>query len=359
EINLLQLKMDENDHLGNAYEHLLAEFASDSGKKAGEFYTPSSVSELLANIVTYKKKRIKAYDPACGSGSLLIKLTKKINKVEKLCGQEIKTATYNLARMNFILRDMNFSKLSIKQGDTLLNPMHLDEENTFNCIVANPPFSLKWNPSKSLKTNDERFIPFPALAPNSYADFAFLQHMLYHVDPNDGIIASVFSLGVLNRQSPKAEKEIRKYIINKNYIDTIIFLPENLFYNTSIKTCIIIARKNKESQDKSIFMINAVNEFQSSKRQNILSKENIEKIFNVWKDKQEIENFSVKVSYEDIVSNDYSLSMNLYNLNDEIEEQEKIDIEFVESELKRLNKEINEQENLFQENLKKYLKNIN
>lgn len=240
----LSFNNNEDDIFGNAYEYLLSEFASDGGKKAGEFYTPTSISELIARIATHNKKdNFKtAYDPACGSGSLLLKLTKKTKKYNKIFGQEVKSSTFNLARMNLFLRGFNFSNFDIKEGDTLVNPKHLDEKK-FECIVANPPFSLKWNPSVELES-DIRYNQYPALAPKSKADFAFLQHMLYHVDPENGIIVSIFSLGILERGN--AEYEIRKFIINKNYIDAIIALPSRMFFNTSIPSCIVVAKKTKK-----------------------------------------------------------------------------------------------------------------
>lgn len=359
EINTLNLSMDEVDHFGNTYEYLLSEFASDTGKKAGEFYTPSKVAELLVKIVSHGKNKInKAYDPACGSGSLLIKLANKVGKYNKIYGQEVKTATYNLARMNFILRGVPFSKLDLRSGDTLINPLHIEEEGSFDCIVANPPFSQKWNPTQEL-SKDRRYNPYPSLAPKSYADFAFLQHMLFHVNKDNGIIASVFSLGILSRKSPKAEEDIRKYIIDKNYIDTIIFLPPNLFYNTGIESCIIVARKNKPTNDKRIFMINATKEFQNAKKQNTLSDENINRIFSAWKEKREEENFSKYISYEDIVKNEYSLSMRFYDLDNFDEESEDIDIDFVESEIVKINEELLKYENEFKKNLNEFLNKKN
>ncbi|WP_051619054.1 type I restriction-modification system subunit M [[Mycoplasma] collis] len=358
EINNLKLNMEDSDHFGNVYEHLLSKFASASGKKSGEFYTPSSVAELIAKIATHNRTKIeKAYDPACGSGSLLIKLIRKVKYFGKIYGQEIKNATYNLARMNFILRGVEFSKISVLNGNTLLEPLHLKEKDTFDCIVANPPFSLKWNPSNNMLSQDIRFNPFPTLAPKKYADLAFLQHMLYHVKPKNGIIVSVFSLGVLHRVNPKAERDIRKYLIEKNYIDTIIFIPNKLFYNTSIQTCIIVARKDKSFNDKGIFMINARKEFKVAPNQNILSEKNISKIFETWRDKKEIENFSRYINYEEIVDNDYSLSMELYGISNKQEGGE-IDIEKVELELAQIDKEIQEQEKLFKENLAKFEKEL-
>lgn len=346
----LVLEQTEDDIFGAAYEYLLSEFASNSGKKAGEFYTPSSVSELIARIATHGRNGFdKAYDPACGSGSLLIKLTKKVEDYKKIYGQEIKTATFNLARMNLFLRGLNFSRFDIKEGDTLINPKHLDEK--FECIVANPPFSLDWSADPEL-LKDPRYNEFGKLPPKSYADFAFLEHMLYQLDPKKGIIVSVFSLGVLERGN--AEKQIRKGIVDRNFIDTIIMLPQNIFYNTSIPTCLIIARKNK-GNNKDIFFIDATEEFEKSKRQNRLNEENIQKIFETWRDKKEIEYFSKIVSIDDIIKNDYSLSANRY-IPSKPEEIEQIDIEQLEKEILEYDSQIQELEKQFKTNLKNYIK---
>lgn len=346
----LVLEQTEDDIFGGAYEYLLSEFASDGGKKAGEFYTPSSISELIARIATHGRDTFKsAYDPACGSGSLLIKLTKKVNSYNKIYGQEIKTSTYNLARMNLFLRGLNFNSFDIKEGDTLINPKHLGEK--FECIVANPPFSLKWSADPKL-LKDERYNTFGKLAPKSYADFAFLQHMLYQLEPKKGIIVSVFSLGVLERGN--AEKQIRQVIVDLNFIDTIIMLPQNIFYNTSIPTCLIIARKNKGT-NKDVFFIDATQEFEKSKRQNKLSEENIQKIFETWRDKKEIEYFSKIVSVDEIIENDYSLSANRY-IPSKPEEIEVIDIEQLEKEILEYDIQIQELEKQFKTNLENYIK---
>lgn len=352
ELSTLKLSFNNSqaDIFGDAYEYLLSEFASDGGKKAGEFYTPSSIADLLTQIAAYNRENFSsAYDPACGSGSLLLKLTKKVNNYEKIYGQEIKSSTFNLARMNLFLRGMNYSNFDIKEGDTLLDPKHINKK--FQCIVANPPFSLKWSPNDSLK-QDERYNVFPAMAPKNKADFAFLQHMLHHVDEKEGIIVSIFSLGILERGN--AEKKIREYIVEQNYIDSIILLPSRMFFNTSIPTCIVIARKNKKNDDNTLF-IDASNEFIAGKRQNQLGKENIAKILEAWKNKKDIPHFAKMVSKKTIIDNDYSLSVSRY-VEPKEDEQENIDIEVVKKELSKISEEIKELENKFWTNLEKYQK---
>src|SRR5690606_35269151 len=221
----------ELDVLGDAYEYLIGQFASGAGKKAGEFYTPQQVSKLLAKIVTTGKSKLKTvYDPTCGSGSLLLRVAREVkDQVGDFYGQELNRTTYNLARMNMILHGVHFRKFDIKQEDTLEHPQHMGQE--FEAIVANPPFSAKWSANPILST-DERFAPYGRLAPSSKADFAFVQHMIYHLADN-GTMAIVLPHGVLFRGG--AEGHIRRFLIeNRNYLDAVIGLPGNLFYGTSI-----------------------------------------------------------------------------------------------------------------------------
>ena len=323
------------DILGDAYEYLIAQFASGAGKKAGEFYTPQEVSTLLSKIVTMDKTKIKnVYDPTCGSGSLLLRVKKEMDKDHKIdiYGQELNRTTYNLSRMNMIMHDVRHDNFDIKQEDTLEAPQHLDKK--FEAIVANPPFSQRWN-ANSLKLNDDRFSQYGALAPKSKADFAFIQHMIYQLDDN-GTIAVVVPHGILFRGS--SEGVIRKYLIkNKNYLDAIIGLPKNIFYGTSIPTCIMVFKKCRVHSNN-IFFIDASQEFEKQKNQNYLTNKHINKIIDTLKSRKNIDKYSYVASLEEIEENDYNLNIPRYV--DTFEEEEPIDLETVSSELKKLNKEM-------------------
>jgi len=253
-LNKIDFKLEDTelDVLGDAYEYLIGKFASGAGKKAGEFYTPQEVSIVLAKLVTTGKSQLRSvYDPTCGSGSLLLRVAKEVKEVAKFYGQELTRTTYNLARMNMILHDVHYSKFNIKQEDTLENPQHLDQR--FEAIVANPPFSAKWNTSKSeLFKIDDRFSQYGKLAPSSKADFAFVQHMIYQLADN-GKMAVVLPHGVLFRGS--AEGTIRKFLIEeRNYLDAVIGLPANIFYGTSIPTCILVFKKCRENPNDVLFI---------------------------------------------------------------------------------------------------------
>ena len=267
-----QLEHSELDVLGDAYEYLIAQFASGAGKKAGEFYTPQQVSKILARIVTLGKTRIKsAYDPTAGSGSLLLRLAREC-EVLNFYGQELNRTTYNLCRMNMILHGVHYSRFDIKLEDTLEYPQHnkLDAE----AVVANPPFSAQWS-ANPLFMNDDRFSEYGKLAPSSKADYAFIQHMIYNLAEN-GVMAVVMPHGVLFRGG--AEGHIRKYLIaEKNYLDAVIGLPANIFYGTSIPTCILIFKKCKENPDDILF-IDASQHFEKVKTQNYLRDEDVERI---------------------------------------------------------------------------------
>ena len=251
-----ELENDENDILGDAYEYLISQFASDAGKKAGEFYTPQEVSKILAKLVTVGKNRLKSvYDPTCGSGSLLLRVSKEV-RVTDFYGQELNQTTYNLARMNMILHDVNFNDFDIRQGDSLEEPLFIDER--FEAIVANPPFSAKWSSDKKF-LDDERFSAAGKLPPKSKADYAFVEHMIYHLDEN-GTMAIVLPHGVLFRGA--AEGTIRKFLVDeRNYLDAVIGLPANLFYGTSIPTCVLVFKKCREENDDILF-IDASQEFE-------------------------------------------------------------------------------------------------
>lgn len=320
----------ELDVLGDAYEYLIAQFASGAGKKAGEFYTPQQVSKVLAKIVTNGKDKLKnVYDPTCGSGSLLLRVAREVkNHVSDFYGQELNRTTYNLARMNMILHGVHFRRFDIKQEDTLEHPQHLGQE--FEAIVANPPFSAKWS-ANALFTTDDRFSPYGKLAPSSKADFAFVQHMIYHLADN-GTMAIVLPHGVLFRGA--AEGHIRKFLIeNRNYLDAVIGLPENLFYGTSIPTSILVFKKCRETPE-SILFIDASSDFEKVKTQNMLRDEDVEKIYETYRSRTEIEKYSRNVPLTEIAENDYNLNIPRYI--DTFEQEEEIDINQVAKELKNL-----------------------
>ncbi|KLE00226.1 type I restriction-modification system subunit M [Aliarcobacter butzleri] len=324
-----ELKNHDRDVLGDAYEYLIGQFAAGAGKKAGEFYTPQEVSKILAKLVTVGKSRLKSvYDATCGSGSLLLRVAKEVEDVSNFYGQELNRTTYNLARMNMIMHDVHYRKFDIKQEDTLEHPQHL--EHRFEAIVANPPFSANWS-ANPLHLNDDRFSQYGKLAPSSKADFAFIQHMIYHLDDN-GTMAIVLPHGVLFRGA--AEGHIRQYLIeDRNYLDAVIGLPSNIFYGTSIPTCILVFKKCREHSDNILF-IDASNDYEKAKNQNYLTNENIEKIIDTYANRKEIEKYSHLASLDEIKENDYNLNIPRYV--DTFEEEETIDLDKVSSELKAL-----------------------
>ncbi|MGH2306325.1 type I restriction-modification system subunit M [Aliarcobacter sp. ERUVET-8] len=324
-----ELKNHDRDVLGDAYEYLIGQFAAGAGKKAGEFYTPQEVSKILAKLVTVGKTRLKSvYDATCGSGSLLLRVAKEVEDVSNFYGQELNRTTYNLARMNMIMHDVHYRKFDIKQEDTLEHPQHL--EHRFEAIVANPPFSANWS-ANPLHLNDDRFSQYGKLAPSSKADFAFIQHMIYHLDDN-GTMAIVLPHGVLFRGG--AEGHIRQYLIeDRNYLDAVIGLPSNIFYGTSIPTCILVFKKCREHSDNILF-IDASNDYEKAKNQNYLTNENIEKIIDTYANRKEIEKYSHLASLDEIKENDYNLNIPRYV--DTFEEEEVIDLDKVSSELKAL-----------------------
>ncbi|DAB39951.1 MAG TPA: type I restriction-modification system subunit M [Sulfurovum sp. UBA12169] len=338
-----ELENTNRDVLGDAYEYLIAQFASGAGKKAGEFYTPQQVSKILAKIVTNKKTKLKSvYDPTCGSGSLLLRVAKEVEDVSNFYGQELNRTTYNLARMNMIMHDVHYRKFDIKQEDTLENPQHMDDK--FEAIVANPPFSANWS-ANPLHMSDDRFSQYGKLAPSSKADFAFVQHMIHHLDDN-GTMAVVLPHGVLFRGA--AEGHIRKYLIeDRNYLDAVIGLPANIFYGTTIPTCILVFKKCREDSENVLF-IDASNEFEKAKNQNYMTEENIEKIVDTYKNRSEIEKYSYLASMDEIKENDYNLNIPRYV--DTFEEEEPIDLEAVSNDLRALESEIK----LTDENIAKF-----
>ena len=299
------------DLFGDAYEFLMTMYASSAGKSGGEFFTPQEVGELLARIVIMDKTSVnKVYDPACGSGGLLLKFAKilgKENVREGFFGQEINLTTYNLARINMFLHNINYNNFSIERGDTLIHPAHWNDE-PFDAIVSNPPYSIKWaGKSNPILINDERFAPAGILAPESKADLAFTMHMLSWLSPK-GTAAIVEFPGVLYRGG--AEQKIRQYMIDNNFVDTVIQLPPDLFFGTSIATCILVLKKNKS--DNNILFVDATDECVRTTNKNKLSDENIENIVSLLKDRKSVENKSYLATYEEVKDNDYNISVNSY-----------------------------------------------
>jgi len=325
-----KLEDTKSDLLGDAYEYLIGEFAAGAGKKGGEFYTPAQVSRLLAQIVSQDKKRVKSvYDPTCGSGSLLLRIREYAEVVDYF-GQELNPTTYNLARMNMILHGVHFDHFKILQGDTLKEDMHADLKA--EAIVANPPFSAKWKSSDDPQlAHDDRFSQYGKLAPKDKADYAFVTHMLYHLADN-GTMAVLLPHGTLFRSG--AEGHIRKYIIeNQNYLDAVIGLPANIFYGPSIPVTVLVFKKCRKD-DEDILFIDASKEFEKGKNQNILTDENIKKIFDTYKNRKEVEKYSHKASLDEIKENEYNLNIPRYV--DTFEEEKIVDIEAVSKELKKL-----------------------
>ncbi len=320
------------DVLGDAYEYLIGEFAAGAGKKAGEFYTPQPVSTLLAKLVTIGRTKLKsAYDPTCGSGSLLLRVKREAHGVDKIYGQELNRTTYNLARMNMILHGVHYSDFDIRQEDTLEHPQHLGLQ--FQAIVANPPFSAHWSASP-LFMNDDRFSQYGRLAPAKKADFAFVQHMLSHL-AEDGTMAVVLPHGVLFRGA--AEGVIRRYLVEKlNCLDAVIGLPANIFYGTGIPTCVLVFKRCRKNPDDVLF-IDASQHFDKVKTQNVMRPEHIKKIVAAYKARKDEDKYSHVASIEKIAENDYNLNIPRYV--ETFEPEEPIDLEAVAGELARLEEE--------------------
>lgn len=321
----------EIDVLGDAYEYLISQFAANAGKKAGEFYTPQQVSKILAKIVTVGKTDLRdVYDPTCGSGSLLLRVSKEAN-VRKFYGQELTSTTYNLARMNMLLHDIDYTNFDIKNDDTLEHPQHMGMK--FEAIVANPPYSANWS-ADSKFLDDERFSAYGKLAPKSKADFAFIQHMIHHLD-DKGTMAVVLPHGVLFRGA--GEGVIRKYLIDdRNVLDAVIGLPANIFFGTSIPTVILVFKKCRETND--ILFIDASNEFEKGKNQNNLTDANVEKIVDTYIKRKTIDKYSYVASMDEIKENDYNLNIPRYV--DTFEEEEPIDLQAVSERISNIDKEI-------------------
>jgi type I restriction enzyme M protein len=324
--------------LGDAYEYLIGQFASGAGKKAGEFYTPPMVSKLLAKLVTKDKTQLKSvYDPTCGSGSLLLQVSKEIHRkggeVSNYYGQEKNPSTYNLARMNMILHGVHYRSFDIQQDDTLETPHHIDKR--FEAVVANPPFSADWSANDGFKS-DERFADYGKLAPKSKADFAFVQHMLHQLDDN-GTMAVVLPHGVLFRGS--AEGHIRKYLIEqKNCLDAVIGLPANIFYGTPIPTCILLLKKQRKKPENILF-IDASAYSTKSTNQDLLSEEDIERILSAVEMREFKDKFSYVATIKEIKDeNDFNLNIPRYV--DSFIDDEDININEIAIALKKVDRDI-------------------
>lgn len=325
------------DVLGDAYEYLIGQFAASAGKKAGEFYTPQQVSKILAQLVTLDRQQLKAvYDPTMGSGSLLLQVG-NYSQVGEYFGQEINGTTFNLARMNLLMHGVRYSRFDLRRGDTLEDD-HFDEQ-TFDAVVANPPYSMKWDPEGKL--DDERFRKYGKTAPKSKADFTFVEHMLYHLN-GDGTMAIVLPHGVLFRGA--AEGKIRQYMIEQdNVLDAVIGLPANLFYGTSIPTVILVFKKNRTAQD--IMFIDASNDFEKGKNQNQLTDEQVRKIVTTYQDRKDVDKYAHVASYQEIKENEFNLNIPRYV--DTFEAEAPIDIQTVKRELGEIDEEIAKLENEF------------
>ena len=339
------------DAFGDAYEFLMSMYASKAGKSGGEFFTPQDVSELLMKLATYGKKQVnKVYDPACGSGSLLLKAAEVLGKENirnGFYGQEINITTYNLCRINMFLHNVDFDKFNIACEDTLISPQHWDDE-PFDVIVSNPPYSIKWaGDDNPLLINDPRFSPAGVLAPKSKADLAFIMHSLSWLSTN-GAAAIVCFPGIMYRGG--AEKKIRKYLIDNNFVDCIIQLPDNLFFGTPIATCIMVLRKNKD--DTNVLFIDASNEFQKATNNNRLEENNIERIVEAYGERTDVDHFLKVASYESIKENDYNLSVSTYVEKEDKKEQ--IDIVKLNAEIE----EIVAKETILRTEIKKIIEDI-
>lgn len=333
DMNLGSVQDHDIDAFGDAYEYLMTMYASNAGKSGGEFFTPADVSELLTRLGTVGKTEVnKVYDPACGSGSLLLKSLKILGKEgvrNGFYGQEVNITTYNLCRINMFLYDVEFDKFDVACEDTLTAPQHWDDE-PFELIVSNPPYSIKWAGSDDATLiNDPRFAPAGVLAPKSKADLAFIMHSLSWLASN-GTAAIVCFPGIMYRGG--AEKKIRQYLIDNNFIDCIIQLPSNLFFGTSIATCIMVMKKNKT--DNRTLFIDASNECVKVTNNNKLTPENIDRIVDIFTKREEVEYIAHLASYDEVKENDFNLSVSTYV--EAKDTREKIDIVKLNAEIKEI-----------------------
>ena len=323
DMRLGSVKEHDIDAFGDAYEYMMTMYASNAGKSGGEFFTPADVSELLTRLGTVGKREInKVYDPACGSGSLLLKAEKVLGRDavrNGFYGQEINITTYNLCRINMFLHDVGFDKFDIACEDTLISPQHWDDE-PFELIVSNPPYSIKWaGDDNPLLINDPRYAPAGVLAPKSKADFAFIMHSLSWLAPN-GTAAIVCFPGIMYRGG--AEQKIRKYLIDNNFVDCVIQLPSNLFFGASIATCIMVLKKNKT--DSRVLFIDATDECIKVTNNNKLTEANKDRIVDTYAHRRETAYFSRLADYEEIAANGYNLSVSSYVEAED--KREKVDI---------------------------------
>lgn len=327
----------ENDTFGDTYEFLMQMYAANAGKSGGEFFTPQQVSELLARLASWNNPNIqKVYDPACGSGSLLLKFAKTIGKQNpnlQYFGQEVNPTTYNLCRINMFLHNVNYDNFDIRLEDTLLKPQHM-QDAPFDAIVSNPPYSLKWEgKDNAILINDERYAPAGVLAPKSAADLAFTMHMLWHLSER-GTAAIVEFPGVLYRGGD--EKKIRQYLIKNNYVDTVIQLPANLFFGVGIATCIIVLKKSAK-QDANVLFIDASKLFQKDGNKNVLLPEHQDKIMELFANRKDEQYLAKLVKNDDILANDCNLSVSSYVEQEDT--REVINISEVNEKLENLVKE--------------------
>lgn len=344
EIDKADLLNTDADILGNAYEYLIGQFASETGKKAGEFYTPQAVSKILTKIAIAgqeNKKGLSVYDPCMGSGSLLLNAKKysKDPRNIKYYGQELMTSTYNLARMNMFLHGVVPENQKLRNGDTLDADWPTDEETNFDMVLMNPPYSAKWSAAAGF-LQDERFSDFGVLAPKSKADYAFLLHGLYHLK-NSGTMAIVLPHGVLFRGA--SEGKIREKLLRSGNIYAVIGLPANLFYNTSIPTCIVVLKKHRDGRD--VLFIDASKKFNKGKKQNEMTDEHIESVIDLYMKRETVDKESYLASFEDIEKNDFNLNIPRYV--DNFEKEEPVDINALLTEMKQTDAEIQKVQNDF------------
>ena len=333
EINVLG---HDGDVIGDAYEYLISEFASSAGKKAGEFYTPHMVSDMMSRIVALgqeDKKLFSVFDPTMGSGSLMLNVRNYLNHPDsvKYHGQELNTTTYNLAKMNLILHGVDSEDMNLRNGDTLNKDWPTDEPYTFDSVVMNPPYSAKWSSDPTF-LDDSRFNRYGKLAPKSKADFAFLLHGFYHLKET-GTMAIVLPHGVLFRGA--AEGVIRKKLLEDGSIYAVIGMPANLFFGTSIPTTVIIMKKNRTTRD--VLFIDASNDFEKNKNQNVLTEAHIDKIVKTYQDRQDSEKYAHVASFEELEENDFNLNIPRYV--DTFEEEEPVDMVKVGEEIKKVRQE--------------------
>ena len=349
EIDKADLLNSDADVLGNAYEYLIGQFASETGKKAGEFYTPQAVSKILTRIAIMgqeERRGLSVYDPCMGSGSLLLNAKKYAKEPGyiKYYGQELMTSTYNLARMNMFLHGIMPENQNLRNGDTLDGDWPTDEETDFNMVLMNPPYSAKWSAAAGF-LQDERFSDYGVLAPKSKADYAFLLHGLYHLKSN-GTMAIVLPHGVLFRGA--AEGKIREKLLRSGNIYAVIGLPANLFYNTSIPTCIIVLKKHRDGRD--VLFIDASKKFEKGKKQNAMTDEHIDSILELYNNRVSVEKESYLASFDDIEKNDFNLNIPRYV--DNFEKEEEIDLNALLGEMRDTDKQIKEAESEFVSMLK-------